>query len=97
MTGRRSYPIQIVVNGKSINEVIIDSHYEQKHSETINDDLILELVRLLDGKFYKPQAQKSGFQYFVADPLLLRGLKYRLVWLLQDEKVYVGVVNAFRR
>ena len=97
MNNRRSYPIKMTVNGKGINEVVIDPHYEEKHSGTINDDLILELVLLLDGKFYKPESQKSGFQYFVADPLMLRDLKYRLVWLLQEEKVYVGVVNAFRR
>ena len=87
----------MTVNGRSIDEVVIDPHYEQKHSKLMDDDLILELVGLLDGKFYEPQDQRSGFQYFVADPLELRGSKYRLVWLLQDEKLYVGVVNAFRR
>ena len=97
MSKRRSYPVQMVVNGRNINEVLIDSHYEQKHSDTINDRLILDLVQLLNEKFYTPHGEKSGFQYFVADPLVLEGLKYRLVWLLQNEKVYVGVVNAFRR
>lgn len=97
MSIRRSYPIKMTVNGRNIGEVVIDPHYEEKHSGTVNDDLILELVLLLNGKFYKPESQKSGFQYFVADPLVLRGLKYRLVWLLQDKKVYVGIVNAFRR
>ncbi len=28
---RRSYGVNIVVNGRNINEVIIDSHYEKKH------------------------------------------------------------------
>lgn len=97
MIKRRSYPIEITVNGRRIHELVIDPHYELKHSSSINDDLILELVKLLDGKFYKPEVIKDGFQYFMADPLKYRGLNYRLVWLLEDEKLYVGVVNAFRR
>ena len=69
MTIRRSYPIQISVNGRKIDEIVIDAHYEVKHSESINDDLVIDLVKLLDGKFYEPTATKEGFQYFVADPL----------------------------
>jgi hypothetical protein len=97
MTKRRSYPIKIAVNGRKISEVVIDPHYEIKHSGSINDDLILELVKLLDGMFYEPADTREGFQYFVASPLDYHGANYRLVWLLEDEKLYVGVVNAFRR
>lgn len=97
MTKRRSYPIKIEVNGRKIHEVVIDPHYEIKHSDSVNDDLILELVKLLDGKFYEAADAKGKFQYFVADPLDHQGVNYRLVWLLEDEKLYVGVVNAFRR
>lgn len=47
---RRSYKIDpIVVNGRFYSEVIIDSHYEEKHSENITDELILSLVVLLNG------------------------------------------------
>ena len=44
-----------------------------------------------------PHSEGSGFQYFMADPLVFKGKKYRLVWLLEDDAVYVGVINAFRR
>jgi hypothetical protein len=38
---RRSYKIDsIVVNGRFYSEVIIDSHYEEKHSDHIHDELI---------------------------------------------------------
>jgi hypothetical protein len=97
MKKRRSYPIKVTVNGRKIIEVVIDPHYEIKHSAAIDDDVILGLVNLLNGKFYKPEAAKEGFQYFVADLLEFRGASYRLVWLLEDGKLYVGVVNAFRR
>ena len=79
MSSRRSYPIKIKVNGLEVKEVIIDPHYEVKHSKVINDELILELVNLMNGKFYVPTARKGDFQYFVADPLEPRGSKYRLV------------------
>ena len=52
MTERRSYPTDLVINGRRINEVIIDSHYETKHSD-INDALILKLVSLLDGREFE--------------------------------------------
>jgi hypothetical protein len=94
---RRSYPISIQVNGRSIVEVVIDSHYEIKHSGSIDDELILKLVNTLNGKFYKPEMEKGDFQYFVADPLEYLGTRYRLVWLLENEKLYIGVVNTFRR
>lgn len=97
MDGKRSYPIEITVNGRKIVEVLIDPHYEIKHSSSINDELILGLVKLLNGKFYTPDETKDGFQYFAADLLEFKNLSYRLVWILEDERMYIGVVNAFRR
>ena len=97
MSDRRCYPARLNVNGREISEVVIDSHYEDKHADSINDDLILELVGLLVGKFFKPEAIKGDFQYFRVDLLEFNGRHYRLVWLLENEKLYVGVVNAFRR
>lgn len=34
---RRSYTVTLEINGIQITEVVIDPHYEAKHSETIND------------------------------------------------------------
>ncbi len=97
MKPRRSYPVSFKINGFKITEVLIDPHYEINHSDSMNDELILKLVGLLDGKFFKPETIDSDFQYYVADPLKFEELNYRLVWLLENEKLYVGVVNAFRR
>ena len=41
---RREYDIRIVVNRKRISKVIIDPHYEEKHAESISDEIILKLV-----------------------------------------------------
>jgi len=48
LSKRREYLAKITVNGRKINKVIIDPHYQLKHSGVITDKLILELVKLLD-------------------------------------------------
>jgi hypothetical protein len=93
---RRSYKIDpIVVNGRFYSEVIIDPHYEENHSDHINDELIISLVMLLNGRFEIPVDCKEGYSYFVT--MIEMNLKfYRLIWLLENDAVYIGVVNAFR-
>jgi hypothetical protein len=94
---RRSYDVQLTINGKRIREVVIDPHYEKKHSRSINDDLILELVAQLSGRFFYPEDEEGPYQYFVNDGLEIDGKRFRLVWLMERDQVYVGVVNAHRR
>ncbi len=95
-TERRIHKISpILVNGTKIVKVVIDSHYEKKHSDHITDALILKLVQKLDCRFEVPEVQSGGFSYFVT--LIEVGSKlYRLIRLLEEHAVYIGVVNAFR-
>jgi hypothetical protein len=97
MSERRDYQILITVNDLLINKVIIDDHYQAKHSDSINDELIIELVKMLDGQFFSPEAENDGFKYFKTEPLSLNGSNYRLIWLLEEHEIYIGIVNAFRR
>lgn len=97
MSKRRAYEIQINVNGIEINRVIIDPHYEIKHSKAINDDIIIDLVHLLNGKEFVPEKVDGQFQYFKSEPLILNNKKYRLIWLLEKDQIYIGVLNSFRR
>jgi hypothetical protein len=97
MDERRAYGINITVNGIQINRVVVGTHYEKKHTDSMNDDIILDLVELLDGKEFIPEKTDGKFQYFKSEPLFLDNKKYRLIWLLEDDQIYIGVINAFRR
>ncbi len=94
---RREYMVNIVVNEIKISQVIIDPHYEEKHASTITDEIILELVKQFDGKVFDFQIIKGGYTYFEVDKLELQGKFYKLIWVLEKDKMYIGVINAYRR
>ena len=94
--GRRKYTLEksINVNGFTIDEVIIDPHVD-KHKDHINDDLIISLITLLDGKIYKSVAEEDGFSYFLSRVLYMKTVN-RLVWLLENNQFYIGVITSFK-
>ncbi len=94
---RLEYDIRIKVNGRKIKQVVIDHHYKTKHSASVNDQIILQLVRQLDGQMFEPDGEDGAYTYFVTDDMLLKGKHYKLIWLLEGDKLYIGVINAYRR
>lgn len=46
---RREYLLRLTINGRLTNKVLIDDHYELRHSNEINDGVIIDLIRLLNG------------------------------------------------
>lgn len=84
------------VNGRLITEVVIDTHYEEKHPD-INDELILELVKKLDGRDFPPTDRDEDWEFFMVDRMKHEGKLYRLIWCMQDHSLFIGVINAFRR
>jgi hypothetical protein len=91
---RREFIIRkITVNGKSISRVLVDDHV-RKHKD-ITDDLILDLVKQLDGTDSLPDDVKGEFQYYV-NLFESEGKQYRIVWLLEKGKLYIGVVTVYR-
>ena len=96
MGSRRSFALApIIVNGIRITHVIIDTHYEKKHADYMSDSLILKLVEKLDGRREFPEARTANYSYF-ATLIEHNNKQYRLIWLLEDHAIYVGVVNAYR-
>ena len=92
---RREYSIDpIIINGKPIKKLIIDPHVD-KHADHISDDLIKKMVRQLNGGIFYSEKELDGFSYF-ATILKLEGLYYKLVWLLEKDCLYIGVITAYR-
>ena len=96
MSKQRVYRIiPIIVNGLKLSEVVIDPHYEEKHAASISDVLILTLVKKLDGSYESPGTRAGKYLYF-AKLITLNNRQYRLVWLLEDRKTYIGIINVYR-
>ena len=94
--GQRVYKIQaILVNDIKVNKVVIDPHYEKKHAAAINDSLILALVRELNRRQEVAESKLGKYAYF-ATLIEHKGKQYRLIWLMEDGSIYVGVVNVYR-
>ena len=95
---RRVYKICVIINAIRFNEVIIDPHFELKHSKAVSDDIILLLIKELDGMYLEPDGIDSGgFKYFVTEPMFYKNKPYRLVWLIDLYASYIGILNCFRR
>ena len=94
---RRSYPANLIVNGRKVNEIVVDPHYEIRHKSAMSDDLIRELVGKLSGLTFLPDATDlNGFEYFKTEPLWHDGRAFRLIWLTHPNETWLGVRNAFR-
>jgi hypothetical protein len=92
---RREYEIDpLTVNGLIITKLIIDSHVD-KHSDHIDDDLIRSLIRKLDQETHLPAGENAGFKYF-ASTIRYGGQSYKLIWLLEENFLYLGVITAFK-
>ncbi len=94
---RRKYSVNITVNGQHIKAVVIDPHYEIKHSATITDKIILSPIDQLDGGDFTPETADDTFEYYTTDDLVLQDKNYRLVWLIEKDELFIGVINAYRR
>ncbi len=96
MRGKRTeYHLLIWINGRAYNKVVIDQHYKEKHAESINDELILELLEKLNGETIPIEFEHGEFQYLTRE--VLRGDRpYRLILVIDIFESYLGVINAFR-
>jgi hypothetical protein len=93
---RPEYTLCVTVNDRTVNRVVIDQHYRENHAESVNDELILQLVRELDGKTFPVELVRGEFECFTAEPVQYADKPYRLVLVLCVSDDYLGVINAFR-
>lgn len=93
---RLEYDCKLFINNRKITKVIIDQHYKEKHSEKVDDELILELLRGINDEFFPPISKDEDFEYFKAEPVYLEDEPYRLIFLLYVQEDTLGVINCFR-
>jgi hypothetical protein len=96
MSERRNYSVQLTINGRHINEVVIDPHCEIKHPD-MSDSLILELVKTLDGREFQLESRDGEWEFYMLDRLEYLDRQYRFVWCFRDHRLFIGVINCFRR
>jgi len=73
-----------------------NSRKRQKHAESIDDQLILTLVKELDGRTFPIEEVHGEFQYFTVQRVVSADKPYRMVLLICMTDDYLGVINAFR-
>ena len=95
MSDRKEYDLKVIINGRSLSRVVIDQYYKEKHSE-VTDEIILALVREINGDNFDIESERNGFQYFTVEPVIYEERPYRLILLLCIHDDFLGVVNAFR-
>ena len=96
MSIRNEYRLKITINEHKITRIIIDQHYKLKHSQSINDQIILELVKKLDGDILPVDKEEDGYLYFRVEPVIKDRAPYRLVLVIYIHDDFLGVINAFR-
>ena len=92
---REEYKLELRFNGRVISRLIIDQHYKIAHPE-ISDELILELVKMLDGLRRNVDSENFSFEYYKEEPLIYNNQPYRLVFLIPKGEDFLGIINAFR-
>lgn len=81
------------MNRRLFTKVVVDPHV-RKHPD-VTDDIILDLVRELDGGEFRPDDVKPPFEYYVSLEYLA-DKQYRIVWLLHQEEIYIGIITVYR-
>jgi len=84
---RNEYKINLKINNRKISKVVIDQHY---------DELILKVIKTLDGQYFFPITQDVEYQYFRVEPVWHDTKPYRLIFLLYVHESTLGIINCFR-
>lgn len=83
----------IQINEKWIRRIQIDDHVK-KHGD-ITTELIVSLVKNLNGTKFDPEECKKPFNYF-STCRWFKEKQYRIVWVFEDSRDYIGIITVFR-
>lgn len=92
---RKNFDVILMFNGKRHHPLIIDSHFLDKHSD-LTYEIIVELVKTLNGSFFEAQEIKDMWHYYAIEPVFYNTLAYRLILVIHQNERFLGVINAFR-
>lgn len=70
----------IIVNERTIKQVDISSHCDKHLEHGVTHELIIELVKLLDKKYFPPDGLQSKEKWFFRALLRQKDKEYKLVW-----------------
>ena len=62
--GRRVYPLELMINGRELNQLIIDPHYKIKHGDYMNDKIIYNFALGLNNRKVIIEDRKKPYEYF---------------------------------
>ena len=94
---RREYATNLRVNSRKISKIVIDPHYEEKHGDSISDEIVVQLVQQLNEREFEVESTDGTYEYYVTDDLILEDKVYKLIWLLEENEIYIGIINCYRR
>ncbi len=87
----------LVINGIHFVKVEIDDHFLESHSDHMNEDIILQLLKELNHRVLDPVKEyNDGLKVFVVEPLNWNTKPYRLVWFYYEGSRQLTVRTAFR-
>jgi len=66
-------------------------------NSVLTDEIIIRLVESLNGGEFEPETINPPFEYYKGERIKFDGKLYRLIWMLEKDQIYIGVVNAHRR
>lgn len=92
---RKEFDVTITFNGKRRRPLVIDSHFRKKHPD-VTYEIIIALVKSVDGSIYEPQEVVDGWSYYAINGVSHKNAPYRLVLVTRQGESFLGVINAFR-
>jgi len=56
---RRVYPLELTVNDRKLEQLVIDPHFEEKHDDYMSDEKIWGIIKFLNDKRFIPTKRKK--------------------------------------